>query len=104
MWGLAGGLRARRFAPAPFVILSIQLDSNNCLRGVTLGTTHAPELATPIREGRLTPDIFYRRHRATGAEVLEDPTSRPWSVRQFVLTEPNGYHLKGAESLDPENE
>jgi hypothetical protein len=68
---------------------------------------------TLLREQRLAPEIFlwvndiytvYRQHRASDAEFVEELTSRPWGVRQYVVREPNGYHLKVAECIDPEDE
>ncbi|PYT21628.1 MAG: hypothetical protein DMG58_31785, partial [Acidobacteria bacterium] len=80
--------------------------------GALLYICHDPELATAIRERRLTPDIFlwvsdigsiYEQHRAKDADITEELTERPWGVRQYVIREPNGYHLKIAESLEPES-
>jgi len=71
-----------------------------------------PELAAAIREQCLTPDIFlwvsdigkiYEEHRARHADIREELTERPWGVRQYVIREPNGYHLKIAEPLEAEN-
>jgi hypothetical protein len=44
----------------------------------------------------------YAHHCATGADVVEALTTRPWGVRQYVLREPNGYLLKVAESQKQE--
>ena len=80
--------------------------------GALLYICHDPELASAIRERRLTPDIFlwvsdigsiYEQHRAKQADITEELTERPWGVRQYVIREPNGYHLKIAESLQPES-
>jgi catechol 2,3-dioxygenase-like lactoylglutathione lyase family enzyme len=81
--------------------------------GALLYISHDPEMATAIRERRLTPDIFlwvndigsiYEQHRAKHAEITEELTERPWGVRQYVIREPNGYQLKIAESLEPEKD
>jgi hypothetical protein len=84
--------------------------------GALLYVTHDPELASTIRERRLSPDIFlwvsdidgvYAHHRASRAEITEELTERPWGVRQYVVREPNGYFLKVAESQEeqqPERE
>ena len=70
------------------------------------------DLATAIRERKLTPDIFlwvtdidsvYDRHRANRADITEGLSARPWGTRQYVVREPNGYCLKIAESLEPED-
>jgi uncharacterized glyoxalase superfamily protein PhnB len=79
--------------------------------GALLYICHDPDLATAIRERRLAPDIFlwvsdidsvYAQHRANGADIAEELTARPWGARQYVVREPNGYHLKIAESHEPE--
>lgn len=81
--------------------------------GAVIYITHDPDLATLIRERRLAPDIFlwvndidtvYHRHRANNAEFVEEMTPRPWGVKQYVVREPNGYHLKVAECIDPEDD
>jgi catechol 2,3-dioxygenase-like lactoylglutathione lyase family enzyme len=81
--------------------------------GALLYICHDPKLASAIRERQLTPDIFlwvrdigsiYEQHRAQHADITEELTERPWGVRQYVIREPNGYHLKIAESIEPENE
>ncbi len=81
--------------------------------GALLYVTHDPELASTIQERRLAPDIFlwvtdidsvYAQHRASRADITEELTARPWGVRQYVVREPNGYHLKVAESQDEGHE
>jgi len=81
--------------------------------GALLYISHDPELATAIRERRLTPDIFlwvsdigsiYEQHRAKHADITEELTERPWGVRQYVIRESNGYQLKIAESLEKETD
>lgn len=68
--------------------------------------THDPELAAVIQERRLTPDVFlwvqdidsvYEQHRSSDAEIVEDLSTRPWGLRQYVVRDPNGYNLKIAE-------
>ncbi len=80
--------------------------------GALLYITHDPDLATAIRERRLTPDIFlwvndidsvYSQHRANHAEITEELATRPWGARQYVIREPNGYCLKVEESFEPED-
>jgi hypothetical protein len=46
---------------------------------------------------------IYEQHRAKHADITEELTERPWGVRQYVIREPNGYHLKIAEPLEREN-
>jgi len=74
--------------------------------------THDPDTAAAIRDRSLAPDIFlwvnqidqvYDRHRAANANIVEELAARPWGVRQYVVREPNGYHLKVAESYEPED-
>jgi uncharacterized glyoxalase superfamily protein PhnB len=78
-----------------------------------LYVTHDPELASTIRERRLTADIFlwvsdidsvYAHHRAGRADITEELIERPWGVRQYVVREPNGYFLKIAESQKEQRE
>jgi len=67
--------------------------------------THDPDTAAAIKERRLAPDVFLwvNQHRARNADIVEELTARPWGVRQYVVREPNGYHLKVAESYEPED-
>jgi len=74
--------------------------------------THDPDTAAAIKERRLAPDVFlwvnqieqvHDQHRARNADIVEELTARPWGVRQYVVREPNGYHLKVAESYEPED-
>ncbi len=71
-----------------------------------LYVTHDPDMATAIRERNLRPDIFlwitgianvYEQHRTNGVEIVEQLSQRPWGIRQYVIREPNGYHIKIAE-------
>jgi uncharacterized glyoxalase superfamily protein PhnB len=80
--------------------------------GAILYITHDPDTAAAIKERRLAPDIFlwvnqidqvYDQHRARNADIVEELTARPWGVRQYVVREPNGYHIKVAESYEPED-
>lgn len=68
--------------------------------------THDPATSRAIRERGLAPDVFlwvtgidgiYAQHRAQGADIVEVLSERPWGARQYVVREPNGYHLKIAE-------
>jgi uncharacterized glyoxalase superfamily protein PhnB len=74
--------------------------------GAEVYLTHDPATSRAIRERGLAPDVFlwvtgidgvYARHRAQGAEIIEALSDRPWGARQYVVREPNGYHLKIAE-------
>ena len=68
-----------------------------------------PELVSTLKESRLYPDVFlwvedvdaaYQEHRASGAKIIEEIADRPWGARQYVVEDPNGYHLKFAEPID----
>jgi uncharacterized glyoxalase superfamily protein PhnB len=48
-------------------------------------------------------DRVYHQHQASGAEIVEPLGTRPWGIRQYVVRDPNGYHVKIAE-LDEEPE
>lgn len=70
--------------------------------------TQDPETSRAIRERKLAPDLFlwvnaidelYSQHRAKGADIIEELIERPWGARQYVVREPNGYHLKIAQSV-----
>ncbi len=65
--------------------------------GALLYVTHDPELASTIRERRLAPDIFlwvsdidsvYAHHRATGANITEELTARPWAFANTSSASP----------------
>lgn len=79
--------------------------------GAILYITHDLDTAAAIKERRLAPDVFlwvkqidqvYEQHRARNAEIVEELSERPWGVRQYVVREPNGYHLKVAEPSQSE--
>lgn len=67
-----------------------------------------PAMTRGIKEKQLVPEIFiwvsnaeelYQEHISKGAEVVETLSDRPWGVRQYVIREINGYHLKFAQPL-----
>jgi catechol 2,3-dioxygenase-like lactoylglutathione lyase family enzyme len=75
--------------------------------GAELYITEDVALFIAIEEQQLRPEIFlwvtdidaiYAQHRARGAEITEELTTRAWGLRQYVIREPNGYLLKIAES------
>lgn len=77
--------------------------------GVLLYVTHDPQMAALIRKENLHPDIFlwvqdvdkfFDAHRGRGAKIVEEIADRPWGARQYVIEDPNGYHLKIAEPID----
>jgi uncharacterized glyoxalase superfamily protein PhnB len=78
-----------------------------CAGQALIYISHDPVLARAILESRLAPDVYfwveeieslYARHAANGARILEKLETRPWGTRQYSVLEPNGYHLKIAES------
>ena len=77
--------------------------------GALLYVTHDPDMAATIKDRQLRPDIslwvhdidaIYALHRSQKAEIAEELTARPWGVRQYVVIDPNGYHLKIAEPIE----
>jgi uncharacterized glyoxalase superfamily protein PhnB len=71
--------------------------------------THDAATSRAIRERGLAPDVFlwvteidgiYAEHCARGADIVEALSERPWGARQYVVREPNGYHLKIAEASE----
>lgn len=39
-------------------------------------------------------------YRARGARILHEPVSQPWGLREFVVLEPNGHHLRFCAETD----
>jgi uncharacterized glyoxalase superfamily protein PhnB/ribosomal protein S18 acetylase RimI-like enzyme len=39
---------------------------------------------------------LYDRHKASGANIIEDIENKPWGVREYIVRDPNGYHLRFA--------
>jgi uncharacterized glyoxalase superfamily protein PhnB len=37
-----------------------------------------------------------------GAKIVEDISDRAWDARQYVIEDPNGYHIKIAEPISEE--
>jgi uncharacterized glyoxalase superfamily protein PhnB len=35
-------------------------------------------------------DAAFEKVRASGAEILEEPTQQPWGVRDFAVRDPSG--------------
>jgi catechol 2,3-dioxygenase-like lactoylglutathione lyase family enzyme len=77
--------------------------------GVLLYIAHDERLATTLKSSSLHPDVFlwvhdvdtvFDEHKRRGARIVEEIADRPWDVRQYVIEDPNGYHLKIAEPTD----
>ena len=70
--------------------------------------TYDPPLVKIIKEQKVNPEIFiwitdaihlFKKHVEKGAEIFEPLSDRSWGVREYVITEINGYHLKFAQLL-----
>ena len=67
--------------------------------GVTVTFELQPELAAKVRghpHGIKVADAdeLYRLHRSRGAHVVSDIEDKPWGVREYVVEDLNGYHLR----------
>lgn len=76
--------------------------------GVLLYITLDTKLAGAIGASALHPEVFlwvqdvdkvFEEHKRRGAKIFEDVSDRAWDARQYVIEEPNGYHLKVAEPI-----
>jgi uncharacterized glyoxalase superfamily protein PhnB len=65
-------------------------------------------LATTLKDSRLHPEVFlwvedvdklFAEHKRRGATIVEEIADRPWDARQYVIEDPNGYHIKVAEPI-----
>lgn len=43
---------------------------------------------------------LYQRHIDRGAKIISPIDDRPWGVREYVVEDPNGYHLRFAGPLE----
>jgi ribosomal protein S18 acetylase RimI-like enzyme len=75
--------------------------------GVTIMFCLQPELAAKVRghqHGVKVDDVdeLYRLHRSRGARVVAEIEDKPWGIREYVVEDLNGYHLRfgGAPSSD----
>ncbi len=67
--------------------------------GVTITFNLQPELAKNIRghqHGVRVDDIdqLYQYHKSTGAVIVSKLEDKPWGVREYILEDLNGYHLR----------
>jgi uncharacterized glyoxalase superfamily protein PhnB len=76
---------------------------------VELYITRDAPLAALMRSARMHPELFlwvddvdalYADHIANGATIVEPISDRPWDARQYVIADPNGYHIKVAQPVD----
>ena len=74
--------------------------------GVQIYVSLDAKLASALRTSGVHPEIFlwvqdvdkvFEEHKHRGAKIFEEISDRPWDARQYVIEEPNGYHLKVAE-------
>lgn len=69
------------------------------LDGLQIMFALQPELAARV-EGHMhwvaceDVDAAYAMHRERGAEIVEAIADRPWGAREYVVRDPNGYHLR----------
>jgi hypothetical protein len=70
--------------------------------GITSGHRHWKDFG-------LHPEVFFwvedvdkvfAGHKQRGAKIFENPSDRPWDAHQYVIEEPNRYHVKIREPLD----
>ena len=72
--------------------------------GVTIMFNLQPELAARVQGHQHwikvdDADELYRLHQAKGAMVVQEIEDKPWGVREYVVEDPNGYHLRFAGPL-----
>lgn len=80
--------------------------------GVLLYIACDVKLASVLKsDSGLHPEVFlwvrdvdkvFVEHKLRGATIVEEIADRAWDARQYVIEDPNGYHLKVAEPLDRE--
>jgi uncharacterized glyoxalase superfamily protein PhnB len=80
--------------------------------GVILYIAHDAKLAAMLTSSDLHPEVFlwvqdvdrvFGEHKLRGAKIVEELADRAWDARQYVIEDPNGYHLKVAEPIDEED-
>lgn len=67
--------------------------------GVTIMFNLQPELAAKVRghqHGVKVDDVdeLYRLHRDKGAHVVAEVEDKPWGLREYIVEDLNGYHLR----------
>jgi len=45
-------------------------------------------------------DAYYREIKARGVEVLEEPTDRPYHLREFTVRDPNGIEIVFSQEVE----
>jgi predicted enzyme related to lactoylglutathione lyase len=69
-----------------------QADGDALLSLVTKGSLQAAIFSTDDL------DVTFEKVRASGAEVLQDPMSQPWGVRDCAFRDPSGNVVRIAEA------
>jgi predicted enzyme related to lactoylglutathione lyase len=69
-----------------------QADGDALLSLVTKGSLQAAIFSTDDL------DVTFEKVRASGAEVLQDPMSQPWGVRDCAFRDPSGNVVRMAEA------
>jgi len=67
--------------------------------GVTIMFNLQPELAAKVRGHQHgvkveDADELYRLHRANGANIVSEIEDQPWGIREYIVEDLNGYHLR----------
>ncbi len=39
---------------------------------------------------------LYEKHKSAGAPIIEELSNKPWGISEYVVRDPNGYHLRFA--------
>ena len=39
-------------------------------------------------------DVTFEQHKSRGAKIIDEPCSRPWGMREYVLEDNNGHFLR----------
>jgi catechol 2,3-dioxygenase-like lactoylglutathione lyase family enzyme len=68
--------------------------------------TEGDALLTLVTQGSLQAAIFssddldatFEKVRASGAEILQEPTSQPWGARDFAVRDPSGNLVRIAQA------
>ncbi len=66
-----------------------------------------PELAARVEEHQhfyYCDDLpaLYQRHVAAGADIISPIENKPWGFREYIVRDPNGYHLRFSGPLQYE--
>ena len=45
-------------------------------------------------------DDVYIAHKANGANIVSDIEDQPWGIREYIVEDPNGYHLRFGSHIE----